>query len=90
MATPCRLARWVAASGQSTAVPPPESLRVFSASPETHHRLSPGLRGEILQLPWRNHALQPTPWIAASASATRVPEHCVDRQAELAINSCLI
>ena len=40
------------------------SLRVFSASPETHRRLSPELRGGILQAPWPNHAPQPTPWIA--------------------------
>ena len=51
-----RLARWAAAPGQSTTVPPGESLPVFSASPETHHRLPTGLRGEILQAPWPNHA----------------------------------
>jgi hypothetical protein len=49
-----------------TRVPSAESFRVISASPETHRRLSPELRGGILQAPWPNHALQPTPWIAAA------------------------
>ena len=41
------------------------SLPVFSASPETDHRLSPVLRGGILQcLAYK--ALQPTRWIAAA------------------------
>jgi len=38
----------------------------LSASPESHRRLSPGLGGGILQAPWPNHALQPTPWIAVA------------------------
>jgi hypothetical protein len=32
-------------------------------------RLSPELRGGILQAPWLNHALQPTPWIAIALSS---------------------
>jgi hypothetical protein len=43
------LARWVAAPGQNTKVPSAASPRVFSTSPETHRRLSPGHRGGILQ-----------------------------------------
>ena|GEM_PF-2156011 len=66
MPRPCGLARWVAAPGQRTRVPSAESLRVFSASPEAYRRLSPGLSGGILQAPWPNHALQPTPWIAVA------------------------
>jgi len=42
------------------------SLRVISASPGTHRRLSSGLRGGMLQEPWPNQALQPTPWIAVA------------------------
>ena len=64
MPRPCELVRWVAAPNQSAMVPSAESLRLFSASPETHRRLSPELRGGILQAPCPNHALQPTPWIA--------------------------
>ena len=52
MPRPCELARWVAPPSQSTWAPPAASLRLFSASPENHRRLSPELRGGILQAPW--------------------------------------
>jgi hypothetical protein len=35
-------------------------------SPEAHRRLSPGLRGGILQSPWPDQALQRTPRIAVA------------------------
>ena len=34
---------------------------------ETHRRLSPGLRGGILQALWPNQALRPRPWIAITS-----------------------
>jgi hypothetical protein len=39
---------------RAAGVPSGASLRVFSASPGTHRRLSPDLRGGILQAPWPN------------------------------------
>ena len=60
MPRPCKSARWVSAPNRSTRIPSPMSLRVFSASPETHRRLCPGLRGGILQGPWPYKAVQPT------------------------------
>ena len=53
-------------TGQSTTVPSAESLPIFSASPETHHRLPTGLRGGIFQAPSPNQASEPTPWIAVA------------------------
>jgi len=46
----------------------------FGASPATHRRLPTGLRGGILQTPWPNHALEPTPWIAV-AFPSRLVRH---------------
>jgi RimJ/RimL family protein N-acetyltransferase len=43
----------------------------FSASPETYRRLPPEPRGGILQAPWPNHALQPTPWNALAFASLR-------------------
>ena len=37
-----------------TSAPSATSLRGISASPEAHRRLSPELRGGILQAPWPN------------------------------------
>jgi hypothetical protein len=52
MPRPCRVGEVGGCGpGQSTRVPSAASLRHFSASPETHRRLSPELRGEILQAP---------------------------------------
>lgn len=49
MPSRCGLPGWLAAQpGQSTRVPLAQSLRVFGASPESHRRLSPELRGGIL------------------------------------------
>ena len=64
-----------AMSSQSTRVASVESLRLFSASPEAHHRLSAELRGGILQAPWFN-ALQPTPWITVAFPSHRGRRGC--------------
>ena len=65
------LARSVSAPRQRTGVPSAASVRVLTTSPETHRRLSPEFPRRILQAPWPNQALQPTPWIAVAFLSLR-------------------
>jgi len=67
----CELASWVPAPGQSTRVPSAASLRLFSASPETQRRLSPGLRSGILSGALAYKALHRTRDKAGAGELTR-------------------